>query len=174
MTGAGRPRTPVGTFGAITSHKEGTRFVAGTRYRDWDGRLRRIEATGSTRQSAERAVKERIAERTETEGSSDELSADTRFRDLVHVWLQDIELEDRLAPSTRQLYERDMRTLVTPSFADLALREITVGRVDRFLKKHAQSSYAKAKHAKVVLGLALGPAAYGIDQEALRWRIDLK
>ena len=69
--------------------------------------------------------------------------------------LQDIELEGRLAPSTRSLYERDMRTLVEPSFADLALREITVSRVDRFLKKQAQVSYARAKHAKVVLGLAM-------------------
>lgn len=158
MSGTGRPRTPVGTFGAITFRKEGARFVAGTRYRDWDGRLRRIEATGPTRHSAERAVKERIAERTETEGASGELTADTRFRDLVQVWLQDLELEGRIASSTRELYERDMRTLVTPSFADLALREITVSRVDRFLKKHAQSSYSKAKHAKVVLGLALGLA----------------
>lgn len=158
MSGAGRPRTPVGTFGAITFRREGARFVAGTRYRDWDGRLRRIEATGPTRQSAERAVKERIAARTETDGVNGELTADTRFRELVSVWLQDLELEGRLAQSTRELYERDMRTLVTPSFADLALREITVSRVDRFLKKHAQTSYSKAKHAKVVLGLALGLA----------------
>lgn len=158
MSGAGRPRTPVGTFGAITVRKEGTRFVAATRYRDWDGRLRRVEATGATRQAAERSVKERIAARTETEGVGGELTADTRFRDLVRVWLQDLELEGRIAPSTRALYERDMRTLVEPSFTDLALREITVSRVDRFLKQHAQSSYAKAKHAKVVLGLALGLA----------------
>lgn len=158
MSGAGRPRTSVGTFGNITVRKHGPRFVAGTRYRDWDGQLRRIEATGTTRQSAERALKERIVARTESEGATGEVTADTRFRDLVAVWLQDIDLEDRLAPATRELYERDMRTLVTPTFADLALREITVSRVDRFLKKHAQSSYSKAKHAKVVLGLALGLA----------------
>lgn len=158
MSGAGRPRTPVGTFGAITFRKEGVRFVAGTRYRDLDGRLRRVEATGPTRQSAERAVEERIAARTEREGASGELTADTRFSDLVQVWLHDIELEGRPAQATRELYERDTRTLVTPSFADLASREITASRVDRFLKKHAQSSYSKAKHAKVVLGLALGLA----------------
>lgn len=158
MSGAGRPRTPVGTFGAVTLRKEGARFVASTRYRDWDGRLRRVEAAGATRQSAERLVKQRIAERTETEGADGEITADSSFRELVQIWLQDLELEGRLAPSTRELYERDMRTLVTPSFADLTLREITVSRVDRFLKKHAQSSYSKAKHAKVVLGLALGLA----------------
>lgn len=158
MSGTGRPRTPVGTFGAITVRKDGGRFVAATRYRDWDGRLRRVAATGTTRQAAERSVKERIAARTETEGVGGELTADTRFRDLVQVWLQDLDLEGRIAPSTRALYERDMRTLVEPSFADLALREITVSRVDRFLKQHARSSYAKAKHAKVVLGLALGLA----------------
>lgn len=158
MSGAGRPRTPVGTFGSITSRKVGHRYVASTRYRDWDGQLRKIEATGATKQAAERLVKERIATRTESEGDTGEVSADTRFRELVKAWLQDIELEGRLAPSTRSLYERDMRTLVEPSFADLALREITVSRVDRFLKKQAQVSYARAKHAKVVLGLAMGLA----------------
>jgi integrase len=115
-------------------------------------------STSGTGPLFEERRQERIAARTDTEGATGELTADTRFRELVAVWLQDIELEDRLAPSTRELYERDMRTLVTPSFADLALREITVSRVDRFLKKHAQSSYSKAKHAKVVLGLALGLA----------------
>ena len=158
MSGAGRPRTPVGTFGSITSRKVGHRYVASTRYRDWDGQLRKIEASGATKQAAERLVKERIATRSESEGATGEVSADTRFRELVKFWLQDIELEGRLAPSTRSLYERDMRTLVEPSFADLALREITVSRVDRFLKKQAQVSYARAKHAKVVLGLAMGLA----------------
>ena len=154
----GRPRTPIGTFGAVTVVRSGARWVASTRYRDWDGRLRKVEAAGDSRQAAERTLKERLAARGETEGSAGILTPDTRFADLVTVWLEDLDLEGRIAPSTRDLYERDMRTLVLPAFEHLTLREITVGRVDRFLKQQARLSYNRAKHSKVVLGLGLGLA----------------
>ena len=54
-----------------------------------------------------------------------------------------------------------MRTLVLPAFQHYTLREITISKVDRFLKAQARVSYARAKHARVVLNLALGLA--------LRW-----
>ncbi|WP_198664477.1 tyrosine-type recombinase/integrase [Jiangella endophytica] len=76
----------------------------------------------------------------------------------MEYWLEDLDLEDRLSPSTRQLYERDMRTLVLPAFAELTLREIGVARCDRFIKQLAKQSYSRAKHARVVLRLALALA----------------
>jgi len=76
----------------------------------------------------------------------------------VAYWLEDIDLEDRLATATRQLYERDMRTLVLPAFKDLTVREIGVARCDQFLKRLAKYSYSKAKRARVVLRLALALA----------------
>jgi integrase len=45
-----------------------------------------------------------------------------------------------------------------PSFKHFALREISVSRVDRFLKQQAAISYNRAKQSKVVLSLALGLA----------------
>lgn len=45
----GRPRTPIGTFGDITYVKvAGGRVRARTRYRDDDGQVRRVSATGAT------------------------------------------------------------------------------------------------------------------------------
>lgn len=59
-----------------------------------------------------------------------------------------------------------MRQLVLPVFEHYALREITVGRVDRFLKALATSkSYSTAKQAKTVLSLAFGLA---VRYDALR------
>ena len=87
-----------------------------------------------------------------------ELSPDTTFAKLVEVWLEDIELEDRISASTRELYERDMRTLVMPAFAHHTLREMSISKIDRFLKAQAKISYSRAKHSKVVLNLALGLA----------------
>ena len=56
------------------------------------------------------------------------MSADSPFPELVAYWLEDMEIEDRLSRTTRNLYERDMRSLVLPAFKELTLREIGVAR----------------------------------------------
>ncbi|WP_234031308.1 N-terminal phage integrase SAM-like domain-containing protein [Mycetocola zhujimingii] len=70
-------------------------------------------------------------------------------------WLEDIDSEGRISRTTRNLYERNMRTLVSPVFDHLALREIGVARCDKFIKRLAKISYSRAKQARVVLRLAL-------------------
>ncbi|GGO84905.1 putative phage integrase [Nocardioides phosphati] len=155
-----RPRTPIGTFGNIefTTLPNGV-VRARTRVRDYDGRVRRIEASGPTRTLAEHRLKERVLDRTKSGPGSDELSADSSFPHLVAVWLEDLDLEGRVAQTTRDLYERNMRQLVMPEFTSYSLREITVGRVDRFLKRLAtEKSYSTSKQAKTVLSLAFGLA----------------
>ncbi|MFD6138802.1 tyrosine-type recombinase/integrase [Promicromonospora sp. NPDC060271] len=87
-----------------------------------------------------------------------ELHPHSPFPDLVRVWLEDLELDPDLAQGTKDLYERDMRTLVLPVFEHFVLREITISKVDRFLRTLAKQSYSRAKHAKVVLNLASGMA----------------
>lgn len=153
-----RPRIPIGTFGAIGFTHENGLIVADTRFRDDDGRLRRIRASGASRAEAERHLKSQLAARASYR-TFGELSPDSSFPRLVEIWLEDLDLEGALAPSTRELYERDMRSIVMPAFEHLILREITVSRVDRFLKHlAANKSYAAAKHARTVLSLAFGLA----------------
>lgn len=154
-----RPRTSIGTFGEINITKTATgQFCALTRFRDHDGRLRRVRATASSPKAAERKLKELLAERADHTASS-ELTRSSSFGHLVELWLADLDLEGRLAENTRDLYERNMRKLVMPTFEHLTLREITVGRVDRFLKSLASAkSYSTAKQAKTVLSLAFGLA----------------
>lgn len=156
-----RPRTPVGTFGDITfATARNGRVRALARYRDDDGRLRRVQATGATEKAAERELKLQLARRASQTGTVGELTADSPFTQLMDVWLDDLDLdlEGRLAPSTRELYERNMRNLVLPTFEYFTLREITVSKVDRFLKAQAARSHSRAKQAKVVLNLAFGLA----------------
>jgi hypothetical protein len=125
-------------------------------YRDDDGRLRPVDATGPTRKATERRLEEKIARRGTYSTGHGELTADTPFSTLVDVWLEDLELEGRIGESTRELHERDMRILVLPAFEHFTLREIAISKVDRFLKAQAKISYSRAKHSKVVLNLALG------------------
>ncbi|MEJ6490746.1 hypothetical protein PQI23_13550, partial [Leucobacter sp. USCH14] len=155
-----RPRTPIGTFGKISHRKIGKgRNEARARYRDWDGKLRAVQCSGPTRAAAELALKRKLAERSLFQPGFIGISADSRFSALVDYWLEDMEIEDRLSKTTRQLYERNMRTLVAPVFAELTLREIGVARCDYFLKQLANQSYNRARQARVVLRLALGSAA---------------
>ena len=155
-----RPRTPVGTFGEIEFSPLPTGGVrARVRFRDHDGQLRRVEATAGTHKVAEYRLKEKVAQRTDRSAGSDDLTPDSSFTKLVEVWLEDLDLEGRLAPSTRELYDRDMRQLVLPAFANLTLREITVRRVDQFIKRLAATkSYSTAKQARTVMSLVFGLA----------------
>ena len=155
----GRPRTPIGTFGTIACREQPNgNHVARARFRDWDGRNRLVEATGGSRSVAERKLKQKLAERAYYQPGFNRLNADSPFPELVAYWLEDMENEDRLSRTTRNLYERDMHTLVFPAFKDLTLREIGVARCDYFLKQLAQRSYSRAAHARVVLRLVLGLA----------------
>ena len=123
----GRPRTPIGTFGVIaTSAQPSGSHVAKTRYRDWDGKSRLVQATGSSRSAAERKLKQKLSERSLYQPGFNGMSADSPFPELVAYWLEDMEIEDRLSRTTRNLYERDMRSLVLPAFKELTLREIGV------------------------------------------------
>ena len=162
-----RPRTPIGTFGEIYYEKApGGRFRAFARFRDYDGQLRRVQATGTTQQAAARKLKELLAERAEQSVAQGELSGSSSFRQLVEVWLADLDLEGKVAPSTRALYERNMEKLVLPAFANYTLREITVRKVDQFIKTLASTkSYSTAKQARTVLSLAFGLA---VRYDALR------
>ena len=154
-----RPRLTIGTFGTIGFQTSSTgRVTARARYRDWDGKSRLVQATGDTKRAAEQRLKAKLAERTLYQPAGIGLTADSPFPDLVAYWLEDLDLEDRLSTTTRQLYERNMRTLVMPAFKDLTLREIGVARCDHFLKQLAKQSYNRAKQARVALRLALGLA----------------
>lgn len=149
-----RPRTAIGTFGAIKFVTMPNKQVcAQTRYRD-DGRLRLVEQIGRNKAEAGRLLKEKLAKRASHTGGDGDITADSPFPDLVAAWLDENAVRD-LAVNTRELYVRDMRTLVLPTFENYTLREITVSRVDRFLKAQARISYSRAAHARRVLGPAL-------------------
>lgn len=154
-----RPRLTIGTYGDIWFFISKTgRVSARAHYRDWDGITRQVQVSAESKQIAERALKAKLVERNLFQPSGILLSPDSPFEDLVTYWLEDLELDDHLTRSTKQLYERNMRTLVTPVFKGLMLREIGVARCDRFIKQLAQRSHNRAKQARNVLRLAFGLA----------------
>ena len=151
MTG-GRPRTAIGTYGTISIRVRGGRFVAETRFRDLDGRLRKVNATAS-RSVARASLKERLLVRP-GHGSGGLLSLASPFGDLVELWLADLEVRD-LTEGTRD-YRDDLRLHITPVFGAYTLGEITTGRVEWFLRREAAVSYSRAKHSRTLLKLLFG------------------
>ncbi len=108
-----------------------------------------------TAKAAERISKGKLTARHLLRPTNTSLSQDSLFGELATDWLDDIDMENRISQTTRNLYERTMRTLVLPLFGNFTLREIGVTRCDRLIKQLAMLSYSRAKQARVVLRLAL-------------------
>ncbi len=162
-----RPRTDVGTVGQFTYIiGQNGKVKARVRFRDDEGQLRLVQATGDTRTAAERALKKKSTRRDDVSAGSRVLLGDSAFGRLVEVWLADLDPTGRLAVSPRGLYERSMRQLVMPAFEHLVLRKITVRKVDQFIEAlAANKSHSMAKQARTVMSLALGLA---VRYDALR------
>ncbi|MWB99025.1 tyrosine-type recombinase/integrase [Agromyces seonyuensis] len=154
---AGRPRQPVGTFGSITTTEvERGKFRATTRFRDWDGQSRKVSATGKSRRAAESALKVELQNRMHVGGGQDEVLADSPFAELAAAWVEDLRLDVDRAASTKAQYERALRLWVMPAFENFTVREMTVARLDRFLKVQRTTSYSRAKQSKTILSMILG------------------
>ncbi len=147
-----RPRIPIGGYGEIAFIVRGKGKVeARTRFRDWDGQTRLVQATAASRAAAEAELKKRLTQRNAFQPVDTALTPASPFPALVEYWLNDLDLEGRIAPATRFNYERDMRRLVLPAFKGFTLREIGVARCDALLKQMGTSSYSSAKRARTVL-----------------------
>jgi integrase len=146
-----RPPLPVGTWGNIRTEKLGpNRFCARARFRDYDGTTRDVEAIGTTGPAAVRALKEKLRDRVAP--NDDEITRETHISTLANLWIEEITAEERVTPQTINRYESVVRTAVMPGLGNLRIREASVGRLDKFLRKVAKDYPAAAKVAKVVLG----------------------
>ena len=162
MTRTGRPRTPIGTHGAINTRREAGRVVAETRVRDLDGRLRQVRATGPTAAAARVRLLERVRERPALP-SAGVLRPTSSFADLADLWLADLELRD-LAGNTKENYRTCLRLHVRPAFEHYTLAEVTTGRVEWFLAKQAKVSPSQAKQTRTLLNMLF---AYALRHDAI-------
>jgi integrase len=147
----GRPRTAIGTYGTINVKRRGRGYVARTRFRDLDGRLRDVTATAGTRSLAQAELKERLLHRPGY-GSGGMLALSSPFGQLADLWLADLELR-QLADKTKDGYRDTLRLHVRPALQYFNLGEITTGRVEWFLKAEAAVSYSRACKARTLLNL---------------------
>jgi hypothetical protein len=145
----GRPRTAIGTFGEIAVTDLGGRYRALTRYRDLDGRLRKVTAVAGTPRAAAARLKARLTGRPGY-GSGGVLGVAGGFGELCELWLADLEVRD-ISEGTKTNYRDDLRLHVRPAFDAYTLGEVTTGRVEWFLKRRAATSYSRARHLRTLL-----------------------
>lgn len=158
----GRPRTAIGTYGTIHARRRGAKCVAQTRFRDLDGRMRKVEATASSPSLARSLLKERLLVRSGF-GSGGHLSVASPFPDLVALWLAEVDARD-LAEGTKESYRDQVRLQILPAFEHFTLGEITTGRVEWFLRAQAAHTYSRAAHSRTVLNLLF---SYALRHDAI-------
>jgi len=153
-----RPPLVIGTWGKIRRRKltNGV-WVADARYRDHDGVTRQIERSGATGQKAEDALKRALTERLALSG--DDITSESTVRQVGEQWFAD-EIEGVKALNTERRYREILLGVIVPGLGGVRMREISVSRLDRFLKLTATTrGAATATVTKTVLSGLLGMAA---------------
>lgn len=141
----------LGTFGTITVKKLPTgKHRAWTRIRDYDGSRRQITATGDSSAAAERNLKKAIAERQKVFPSETGINRHSTIGKLTEVWLEEL-VASGLAVQTISRYRQTARNTILPAFEDLAVTEMTTGRINKWLKALAAKHLSEARSARVVI-----------------------
>lgn len=151
---SGRGRLEIGTYGDMSTIRTGKGTIrAEARYQDGDGIVRKVTATAATAKQAKRDLRLKLQRRNTATGFGVALSPESTVRELADARIEDVHLRTDLAAGTKDLYRRELNSLVLPTFQTFRLREVTTGRVDQFLKRQSLIAYAHAWHSRVVLNL---------------------
>jgi integrase len=154
-----RPPLVLETWGKIKRSKTaaGT-HIASAKFRDSDGKTRRMARTGTSPNNAEQNLLEALKKRL---APTDEgLTATTRIAELADAWWDEWSAAKDRPLNTERRYRGVLQNHIVESLGGVMLREATVPRLDRFLKaKTASAGYSTASIAKVILSGMFGMAA---------------
>jgi integrase len=128
---------PLGTHGKVLYLPTPSgRIMARVKIRDWDGRVRMVSKTRSSRAAAERALKQELASR-RAPGGAAAITSGTRMTVLADAWLA---ADHGWSTGTFATYRSVVKTQVKPAFGQLCLREVTPGAIGRALTAVAKNS----------------------------------
>lgn len=137
-----RPPLAIGTAGKIRTYGSGTSWRARCGFRDYDGVVRAIERSGTTKAAAERALKEAVRDRVRVD-SSTEINPDTKLGTVAEAWWAGFSLSDK-SPGTKRIYRERLDAQIIPSVGNVRCRELSVGTAERFLRA------VEAKHGAAI------------------------
>lgn len=158
-----RPRLELGTWGKVTrSEISPGKHRARARFRDFTGRTKQVEAYGKSGAEAERRLLKTLRDRVQSAG--DTISGSTTVSALGKIWTARLDRSD-LSSQTIGQYKDHLHRFIEPALGELLLVEVTVSRIDGFLRTLADTTPSAARLSKVVLSHMLTLA---VQHDALR------
>lgn len=157
-----RPPLPIGSHGKITSYEEGPKsWRAYTKFRDYDGVTRRVARSGRTKSAAERNLKAALAKRGRV--TSGDITAETKLAVVAEHYMADVKRRRR--GTTYDTYSTHLANTVLPALGELRLYEVTVMRVEQFLR--ACEDRFKPNTVRTIRTVVSGILAYAVRCGAL-------
>ncbi len=164
----GRSPLAIGSWGLIRTYPAGedskgkpVRYRAVADYRDFDGRVRRVEASGRSAMQAMQNLRGKLQHRTRG-GGSGELTMMARFAEAADLWLSkldDMVRDGRRSPGTVETYRRQLKNHILPALGEVRLGEATTPLVDKVIGAiRADVSSATAKSCRSVISGVMGLA----------------
>jgi integrase len=167
-----RPPLPIGTWGEISTrplptNKNGkpVKHLAHAKFRDHDGKVRAVTATGTTKSAARNALLTKLQNRAKTNHSGD-LSAAHKVNHLLDLWERRFEglvADGTRSPTSLATYRRALNNHVRAAIGELHIGEATTQRLDTVLakiKNHAGAPTARTCRA-VISGAMKLAVRYG-------------
>lgn len=164
-----RPPLPLGTWGKITRTEIAPgRWQALAKYRDYDGRTRKVKRVGTSGAAAERALVAALRDRAKPASTTVDITRDTTVDDLARLWLQKRESEGTLGSGTLGIYRDLIRNHIAPSLGGVRVGEATVGLLDKFIRSVPGAT--TSRHCRIVLSGMMQLAAQhdAIDRNPVR------
>ncbi len=167
-----RPPLQIGSWGKISTSitkvdpkGKPLSHTAKANFRDHDGHVRDVTATGRTKTAAEQALLAKLKDRART-GGTGELTAMHKVGQLIDLWEKKfkklVEIGKR-SPTSYDTYERVIRNHIRPAIGELRIGEATTQRLDKVISTISdRSGTSTAKTARaIVSGMMSLAVRYG-------------
>ncbi len=156
-----RPPLPIRTWGRISTRVEKVdargkpvRYLSKANFRDHDGRVRDVTATGRTKTASEHTLLQRLRDRAKT-NQSGELTAMHKIDHLIDLWEKKFKqwvAEGKRSPTSLDNYQGAIKNHIRPALGELRIGEATTQRIDTVITKITERAGApRAKTCRAVL-----------------------
>lgn len=160
----GRPVMPIGGHGNISSRKlPSGQWQARANFRDSDGITRPVAANGSSKPKAINALTAKMKARSVRAG--EDIGPETLISELAEIWFSSL----RQSPGTQDIYRGVLDTHILPRLGANRIREVTTGRVERFISDVSEPIYVDiiAKNGRPMRVKKGGPTAATLARTVL-------
>ena len=169
-----RPQLPIGSWGSISTKvietdKNGkpSKHRSQAKFRDHDGHVRNVTATGRSKMAAEHALLKKLQDRARTSHLG-ELTALHKINHLLDLWetrFERLVADGKRSPTSLDTYRRAIKNHIRPALGELRIGEATTPRIDTVLTKIKTT--AGASTAKTCRAIISGAMKFAVRYGAI-------